>query len=126
MYWSHNKGLHPFDGHHQWIAHVAVNSEEVGVAASERLVAAIGGQGGIVTLQGRLDTDPAQKRFAGIQKVLARHADVSLLAQQTANWDRRPPSRSYRPGWPSTAIASRLSGPPTMTWRLTRWRRCRL
>jgi ribose transport system substrate-binding protein len=88
MYWSHNKGLHPFDGHHQWIAHVAVNSEEVGVVASERLVAAIGGQGGIVTLQGRLDTDPAQKRFAGIQKVLARHADVSLLAQQTANWDR--------------------------------------
>jgi signal transduction histidine kinase len=70
------------------IAHVAVNNEEVGVAASERLVAAIGGQGGIVTLQGGLDTDPAQKRFAGIQKVLARHADVSLLAQQTANWDR--------------------------------------
>ncbi|HXL17646.1 MAG TPA: sugar ABC transporter substrate-binding protein [Streptosporangiaceae bacterium] len=87
-HWAHNKGLHPFAGNDHWIAHVAVNSEEVGVAVSERLVAAIGGQGGIVALQGRLDTDPAQKRFAGLQKVLARHADVSLLAQQTANWDR--------------------------------------
>jgi ribose transport system substrate-binding protein len=87
-HWAHNKGLHPSGGNDQWIAHIGVNSEEVGVAVSERLLAAIGGKGGIVALQGRLDTDPAQKRFAGLMKALAKHPEASLLAQETANWDR--------------------------------------
>jgi ribose transport system substrate-binding protein len=87
-HWAHNRGLHPFDGNDQWIAHIAINSEEVGVAVSEQLLGAIGSRGGIVALQGRLDTDPAQKRFAGLKKILAAHPDVSLLAEQTANWDR--------------------------------------
>jgi ribose transport system substrate-binding protein len=87
-HWAHNEGLHPFDGNDHWIAHVAVNSKQAGVAITEQLVSAIGGKGGIVALQGRLDTDPAQKRFAGLQEVLAKHPDVTLLDQQTANWDR--------------------------------------
>lgn len=87
-HWAHNEGLHPFDGNDQWIAHVAVNSLEAGVAISEKLVDAIGGKGGIVALQGRLDTDPARKRFAGLQQVLKGKPGVKLLDQQTANWDR--------------------------------------
>ena len=47
-----------------------------------------GGSGGIVALQGRLDTDPAQKRFAGLQQILKDNPKVILLDQQTANWDR--------------------------------------
>ena len=87
-HWAHNEGLHPFDGDDQWIAHVAVNSLEAGVAISTRLLDAIGGKGGIVALQGRLDTDPARKRFAGLQQVLKSKPGVKLLDQQTANWDR--------------------------------------
>lgn len=87
-HWAHNEGLHPFDGNDRWIAHVAVNSLDVGVAVSRTLVDAIGGKGGIVALQGRLDTDPAQKRFAGLQQVLKDSPDITLLDQQTANWDR--------------------------------------
>lgn len=86
-HWA-NQGIHPFDGNDHWIAHVAVKSEDAGVAIAERLVAAIGGKGGIVALQGRLDTDPAQKRFRGLKEVLARHPAVTLLDQQAANWDR--------------------------------------
>jgi ribose transport system substrate-binding protein len=88
-HWAHGPGDHPFDGHDHWIAHVAVDSRAVGAAVSERLVAAMGGKGGIVVLHGRLDTDPAQKRFAGLKSVLARHPEVALLAEQPANWDRR-------------------------------------
>jgi len=88
-HWVLNRALHPFEGHDHWIAHVAVNSQAVGVAVSEQLVAAMGGKGGIVALQGRLDTDPAQKRFAGLKAVLAKHPGVTLLAEQPANWDRR-------------------------------------
>jgi ribose transport system substrate-binding protein len=87
-HWAHNEGLHPFDGNDQWIAHVAVNSLDAGVAISKLMVDAIGGKGGIVALQGRLDTDPARERFAGLQQVLKDKPDVKLLDQQTANWDR--------------------------------------
>ena len=87
-HWVHPEGVHPFDGDDHWIAHVGVRSEDAGIAISERLVAAIGGRGGIVALQGRLDTDPAQKRFKGLKEVLARNPGVTLLDQQAANWDR--------------------------------------
>lgn len=88
-HWAHLPGMHPFGGYDHWVAHVAVNSEAVGTAVSEQLVAAIGGKGGIVVLHGRLDTDPAQKRFAGLKSVLAKHPGVTVLAEQPANWDRR-------------------------------------
>lgn len=87
-HWAHSDGLHPFGGNDQWIAHVAVDSLDAGMAISRLLVDAIGGKGGIVALQGRLDTDPARKRFAGLQRVLAGKPQVRLLDHQTANWDR--------------------------------------
>lgn len=87
-HWAHGEGLHPFNDNPQWIAHVAVNSLDAGVAISKILVDAIGGKGGIVALQGRLDTDPARKRFAGLQQVLKNQPGIQLLDQQTANWDR--------------------------------------
>lgn len=87
-HWAHNEGLHPFDGNDQWIAHVAVNSLDAGVSISRRLVDAMQGKGGIVALQGRLDTDPARKRFAGLQQVLKDQPGIELLDHQTANWDR--------------------------------------
>jgi ribose transport system substrate-binding protein len=87
-HWGHPPGFAPYNGNDQWVAHVAVNSLEAGVAISDLLIKAIGGEGGIVALQGRLDTDPAQKRFAGLQQVLAKNPKVQLLDQQSANWDR--------------------------------------
>ena len=87
-HWGHPAGLYPYDGNDQWVAHVAVNSLDAGVSISQALVDAMGGKGGIVALQGRLDTDPAQKRYAGLEQVLAANPDVKLLDQQTANWDR--------------------------------------
>ena len=87
-HWAHNEGLHPFDGNDHWVAHVAVNSLEAGVAISRLLADAMGRTGGIVALQGRLDTDPARKRFAGLQQVLEQTPGIRLLDQQTANWDR--------------------------------------
>ena len=87
-HWAHNEGLHPFDDNDHWIAHVAVDSLQAGVSIARLLVDSIGRTGGVVALQGRLDTDPARKRFAGLQQVLQQTPGVSLLDQQTANWDR--------------------------------------
>lgn len=87
-HWAHNDGLHPFDGNDHWIAHIAVDSLEAGEAISKLLVGAMGGRGGVVALQGRLDTDPARNRFAGLLEVLKDTPGVALLDQQAANWDR--------------------------------------
>ncbi len=86
-HWGHPESFKVTDND-QWAAHVAVNSLDAGVAISKSLVEAIGGEGGIVALQGRLDTEPAQKRFEGLQQVLKDNPNVELLEQQTANWDR--------------------------------------
>jgi ribose transport system substrate-binding protein len=87
-HWAHPPGFHPFDGKDHWIAHVAVNSLDAGYSISNALIEAMGGSGNIVALQGKLDTDPAQKRFTGLQQALTEHPEVKMLDQQTANWDR--------------------------------------
>ncbi|WP_181181556.1 sugar ABC transporter substrate-binding protein [Mesorhizobium sp. B3-1-6] len=87
-HWSHPDGFYPYDGNDQWIAHIGVNSFDAGVSISQAMVKAMNGQGGIVALQGILDNKPAQLRFAGLQKVLGDNPGVTLLDQQTANWDR--------------------------------------
>jgi ribose transport system substrate-binding protein len=88
-HWSHPDGFYPYQqGNDHWIAHIGVNSLDAGVSVSRSLVKAMGGQGGIVALQGILENKPAQLRFAGLQKVLAENPGVTLLDQQTANWDR--------------------------------------
>jgi ribose transport system substrate-binding protein len=87
-HWSHPDGFYPYQGNDHWIAHIGVNSLDAGVSISQSLVKAMNGQGGVVALQGILDNKPAQLRFAGLQKVLAGSPGVTLLDQQTANWDR--------------------------------------
>jgi ribose transport system substrate-binding protein len=86
-HWGHPDSLKVVGNDH-WMAHVAVDSVEAGVDISKALVDAIGGEGGIVALEGRLDTDTAQGRFKGLQKVLSENPKVKLLDHQTANWDR--------------------------------------
>ncbi|MEO7580877.1 MAG: sugar ABC transporter substrate-binding protein [Massilia sp.] len=87
-HWAHGEGLHPYNGYDHWIAHVAVDSLAAGRAISLALADALGGQGGIVALQGRLDTDPARQRYAALLQVLKEKPGVRLLDQQSANWDR--------------------------------------
>ena len=88
-HWAHGGTSNPFDDvNGQWIAHVGVNSFDAGILVSEVLMDALGGEGGIVALQGKLDVDPAQKRFAGLLEVLKGNPNVTLLDDQTANWDR--------------------------------------
>jgi ribose transport system substrate-binding protein len=87
-HWSHPDGFYPYQGNDHWIAHIGVNSLDAGLSVSRSLVKAMGGQGGIVALQGILENKPAQLRYDGLQKVLAENPGVTLLDQQTANWDR--------------------------------------
>lgn len=72
----------------QWLSHITYNGVESGKQIGDALAEAIGGSGGIIALQGILDTGAAKDRFAGLEESLAANTDVQLLDDQTANFSR--------------------------------------
>lgn len=72
----------------QWLSHITYNGVESGKQIGDALAEAIGGSGGIIALQGILDTGAAKDRFAGLKESLAANPDVELLDDQTANFSR--------------------------------------
>lgn len=71
-----------------WLSHITYDGVESGKQIGDALAEAIGGSGGIVALQGALDTAAAKDRFAGLEESLAANPDVELLDDQTANFSR--------------------------------------
>ncbi|WP_460887933.1 sugar ABC transporter substrate-binding protein [Promicromonospora xylanilytica] len=71
-----------------WLSHITYDGVESGKQIGDALAEAIGGSGGIVALQGILDTGAAKDRFAGLEESLAGNPDVELLDDQTANFSR--------------------------------------
>lgn len=72
----------------QWLSHITYDGRTSGKQIGDALAEAIGGKGGIIALQGILDTGAAKDRFAGLEESLAANPDVTLLDQQTANFSR--------------------------------------
>ena len=72
----------------QWLSHITYNGVESGQQIGDALAEAIGGEGGIIALQGILDTGAAKDRFAGLEESLAANSGMKLLDQQTANFSR--------------------------------------
>ncbi|WP_300402969.1 sugar ABC transporter substrate-binding protein [Nocardioides sp.] len=85
--WNKPADLDPTD-YERWISHITYNGVESGQQIGDALVEAIGGSGGIIALQGVLDTAAAKDRFAGLEATLAENPDVTLLDQQAANFSR--------------------------------------
>ncbi|WP_340537330.1 sugar ABC transporter substrate-binding protein [Nocardioides sp. GXZ039] len=71
-----------------WISHITYDGVESGKQIGDALAEAIGGEGGIIALQGVLDTAAAKDRFAGLEASLEENSGVELLDQQTANFSR--------------------------------------
>jgi ribose transport system substrate-binding protein len=72
----------------QWLSHITYDGKTSGQQIGDALAEAIGGSGGIIALQGILDTGAAKDRFAGLEESLAANPDMKLLDQQTANFSR--------------------------------------
>lgn len=85
--WNKPADLDPAD-YDRWVSHLTYNGEESGQQIGDALAEAIGGEGGIIALQGVLDTAAAKDRFAGLEASLAENAGVTLLDDQTANFSR--------------------------------------
>ncbi|TWH04714.1 ribose transport system substrate-binding protein [Nocardioides sp. J9] len=85
--WNKPADLDPAD-YDRWVSHITYNGVESGQQIGDALAEAIGGKGGIIALQGVLDTAAAKDRFAGLEASLEKNPDVKLLDQQTANFSR--------------------------------------
>ncbi|WP_328473246.1 sugar ABC transporter substrate-binding protein [Actinoplanes sp. NBC_00393] len=85
--WNKPADLKPAD-HKTWLSHITYNGVESGQQIGDALATAIGGSGGIIALQGILDTAAAKDRFAGLEESLKKNSGVELLDQQAANFSR--------------------------------------
>ncbi len=86
--WNSPSSLHPWDVSDHWVAHVSYNGVPGGESAAKILFKALGGNGGIIALQGIADNTPAIQRKAGLEKALAQAPGIKLLSSQIANWDQ--------------------------------------
>ncbi|GAA1510794.1 substrate-binding domain-containing protein [Dactylosporangium maewongense] len=85
--WNKPADLKPAD-YKTWVSHITYDGVESGQQIGDALATAIGGSGGIIALQGILDTAAAKDRFAGLQASLKKNPGVQLLDQQAANFSR--------------------------------------
>lgn len=86
--WNKPDDLNPWDVSDNWVAHIGFNGADSGVVVSQALFDAMGGEGGIIAIQGILDNVPAKQRFAGLETALESNPGITLLDNQTANWSR--------------------------------------
>lgn len=86
-HWNKPADLHPRDFEH-YVAHIAADGVAAGREVGRSLFEAMGGEGGIVAVQGILDNVPAQQRFQGLEEALAEYPNVTLLEVQPAEWDQ--------------------------------------
>lgn len=85
--WNIIDGLRP-DAYKYWVAHTGLDDYTTGKTTAEYILSHLETpyEGNILALQGMLGVTSATKRFEALQDVLAEHPDVTLLAEQTANW----------------------------------------
>jgi ribose transport system substrate-binding protein len=86
--WNKPADLNPWDGYDTWISHITFDGVDSGRQIAEAMFEQMGGSGGIIALQGILDTAAAKDRFTGLQDALAENPDIELLDEQTADFDR--------------------------------------
>jgi len=85
--WNKPADLSPQD-YDRWVSHITYDGVDSGSQIAVAMFDAMGGSGGIVALQGILDTGAAKDRYAGLEQALADNPDITLLDQQTANFSR--------------------------------------
>lgn len=86
--WNKPDDFHPWDVGPNWVAHISFDGTVGGYEIAKAMFEEMGGEGGIIALQGILDNVPAKQRFAGLQRALEEYPNIELLDVQTAEWDR--------------------------------------
>jgi ABC-type sugar transport system substrate-binding protein len=67
---------------------VGYDAVQAGRNAADALAKAVGDKGKVVEIQGILGTNVAQDRSKGFEEEIAKHKDITIVAKQSANFDR--------------------------------------
>lgn len=86
--WNKPADLNPWDGYDKWVAHITYDGVDSGYQIAKAMFESMGGEGGVIALQGILATAAAKDRFAGLELALAEYPGITLLDQQAADFDR--------------------------------------
>lgn len=86
--WNKPPEIHPWDYGSYWVCHMTIDGIDSGYKTGKVLCEAIGGEGEIVALQGRLANTIAINRFKGFQQALSEYPKVKLLDARPGNWMR--------------------------------------
>lgn len=87
--WNKPEDYGPDDYTPNWVIHTSPDNVLGGYNITKALTDAMGGSGGIFVLEGMLGNTAASDRRAGLDKYLAENPDVTILCQDTANWDTK-------------------------------------
>ncbi len=69
------------------VCYVGVDDVVYGEKQGEALVDAIGERGKVAVVLGAIGDPPEVNRLEGLERVLARHPGIELVAKQTGNWE---------------------------------------
>jgi putative xylitol transport system substrate-binding protein len=89
-------------------SYVGSNDVIAGEMEAESVIAAMGGKGNVVILEGPIGQSAQIERRKGNQNVLAKYKDVKVLEMKTANWSRAE-ALSLTENW-LTAHAGKING----------------
>jgi inositol transport system substrate-binding protein len=69
-------------------AYAGSKDAEAGQIEAQRIVDVLNGKGNVVIIHGPNGHSAEVQRSEGIRDVLAKHPNIKVVAEQTANWDR--------------------------------------
>lgn len=70
------------------VSHIGFDAIHSGNIAGDFIADKIGGKGKVVEIMGIMGTNVAQDRSKGFNKAIAKHNEIEIVANQTANFDR--------------------------------------
>ncbi|WP_051129745.1 sugar ABC transporter substrate-binding protein [Gordonia terrae] len=86
--WSKPADLHPWNVGDGWASYVSYDGVKEGADTGDVLGSSIGGEGGVIAIQGLLANDISKTRYQGFTEGIARHSGVVVLDNQPADFDR--------------------------------------
>lgn len=72
-----------------YVAHLGYDGITGGKYLADKLFESMNGEGGIIALHGTLDSTADKQRWAGMEQSLAENPGITLLGEDTANWDQQ-------------------------------------
>jgi ribose transport system substrate-binding protein len=87
--WNKPEDYGPEDYNPNWVIHTSPDNVIGGYNIAAALTEAMGGSGGIFVVEGMLGNTAASDRRKGLDMFLAENPQVTVLNEDTANWDTK-------------------------------------